>query len=386
MSAWPTAPLGEVARLERDIVLPEAIEPGTAYVGLEHIESGGKILSAAPVGNGELKSTKFAFTPDHILYGKLRPYLAKIALPDFPGVCTTEIVPIAAGPRMDRRFLAQFLRQPDQIDLATARSAGANLPRLSPAELAKFEVPVPPLAEQRRIAAILDEADALRAKRRAALAQLDEMAPALFLNRFGHPVTNPKRLRSARLGEVATIHSGSTPSKEKSEYWGDGMPWVSPKDMKSHRILDSIDHVTPSALDSGGLKPVATGAILIVVRGMILAHTVPIAIADRTVTINQDMKALRFQSAVTPEFALWCLRVQEAEILEDIATASHGTKRLDTDRLADRPILLPEPEEQAAFARSIAEWDAARANMREQLAASDSLFASLQHRAFRGEL
>jgi type I restriction enzyme S subunit len=156
--------------------------------------------------------------------------------------------------------------------------------------------------------------------------------------------------------------------------------------MKSHRIVDSIDHVTPLALDRGGLKAVQARSILIVVRGMILAHTVPIAIADREVTINQDMKALRFKSAVAPEFALWCLRVQASEILEEIATASHGTKRLDTDRLTERPILLPKPEEQSEFVRRITAWETMRRNMRDELAATDLLFTSLQNRAFRGEL
>jgi type I restriction enzyme S subunit len=177
---WTTAPLGEVAPLAREMILPEQILPGTPYLGLEHIESGGRIIGREPVANGELKSTKFSFTSLHILYGKLRPYLAKIALPDFSGVCSTEIVPIAVGPKMDRSFLAYFLRQPDQIDLATARSTGANLPRLGPSELAKFIVPVPPIAEQRRIAAILDEADAVRAKRRTTIRYLSEIKATLL--------------------------------------------------------------------------------------------------------------------------------------------------------------------------------------------------------------
>ena len=168
MSIWPTRLLGQVAEIERTMVSPEDIVSGTPYVGLEHIISGGELIGVGPAVNGELRSTKFRFSSDHILYGKLRPYLAKIAAPDFTGVCSTEIVPIRPGPYMSRGFLLHFLRQPNQIELATARSAGANLPRLSPAELAKFAIPVPPLSEPRRIAEILDQAEALRAKRRAA--------------------------------------------------------------------------------------------------------------------------------------------------------------------------------------------------------------------------
>lgn len=85
-----TVALGRVAEIERDGIAPDKIQSGTPYLGLEHIESGGRILSFEPVDEGELASTKFRFGPDHVLYGKLRPYLAKIAMPDFEGICSTD--------------------------------------------------------------------------------------------------------------------------------------------------------------------------------------------------------------------------------------------------------------------------------------------------------
>ena len=72
---------------------------GTTYVGLEHITSDGAFLNVQTVANGELASVKFRFTEKHILYGKLRPYLSKIALPHFSGVCSTDILPILPGDR-----------------------------------------------------------------------------------------------------------------------------------------------------------------------------------------------------------------------------------------------------------------------------------------------
>lgn len=84
---WRSVKLSEVADIERDGIASDAIETGTRYLGLEHIEAGGKILRAATVDAGDLASTKFRFTSRHVLYGKLRPYLAKIATPDFDGIC-----------------------------------------------------------------------------------------------------------------------------------------------------------------------------------------------------------------------------------------------------------------------------------------------------------
>jgi hypothetical protein len=145
---WRTVALDEVATIERSAIQPEDIAQGTAYLGLEHIESGGRILRAKPVDEGELASSKFKFTAQHVLYGKLRPYLAKISCPDFTGICSTDILPILPGPKLERHFLCHFLLQPTMVDYANSQATGANLPRLSPTTLAQFEIPLPPLAEQ----------------------------------------------------------------------------------------------------------------------------------------------------------------------------------------------------------------------------------------------
>ena len=194
--------LNEVAVIERDIVDPTAIESGTLYVGLENIESGGRFVGVRPVDAGELASSKFAFTPQHLLYGKLRPYLAKIARPNFEGICSTDILPVLPGSDLDRGYLAWLLLTPEMIALASSRATGANLPRLSPNALAELRIPLPPLLEQRRIAEILDKADALRAKRRAALAQLDTLTQSIFLDMFGDPATNPKGWPVLRIDEI----------------------------------------------------------------------------------------------------------------------------------------------------------------------------------------
>lgn len=97
MMDWRTVELGEVAHIDRMSIQPENIEPGTIYLGLEDIQKGGEIISTQAVENGEIKSSKFRFSPNHLLYGKLRPYLAKIAAPGFQGICSTDIIPLLPG-------------------------------------------------------------------------------------------------------------------------------------------------------------------------------------------------------------------------------------------------------------------------------------------------
>ena len=129
MSTWATVALNDVADIERDIVDSTEIERGTLYVGLENIESGGRFVGVRLVDAGELASSKFAFTRQHLLYGKLRPYLAKIARPDFEGICSTDILPILPGPKLDRGYLAWLLLMPEMVALMSSRATGANLPR-----------------------------------------------------------------------------------------------------------------------------------------------------------------------------------------------------------------------------------------------------------------
>lgn len=221
----PMAPLGEVATIERRGVDPREINTETRYLGLEHIERGGRIRGHHTVQDANLASTKFMFDEGHVLFGKLRPNLGKVARPNFQGVCSTDILPIRPGALLDRAYLHHYLAQPTMIEFAASRASGANLPRLSPTMLATFEVPLPALEQQRRIAAILDQADALRTRRRQALAHLDELTQSIFLDVFGDPVRNPKGWERQLLGEVVErIDSGKSPVCEsrpaKDSEWG----------------------------------------------------------------------------------------------------------------------------------------------------------------------
>ncbi len=216
---WLTTPLCNIAEIERTAVLPENIKSGTSYVGLENITSSGKFVGVGEVANGDLASTKFAFTNKHILYGKLRPYLAKIARPDFCGVCSTDILPILPGPNMDRSFLLHYLRQPQMVEYASSRTSGANLPRLSPKTLAEFEIPFPPLSEQKRIADILDKADAIRRKRQEAIESLDAMRQAALYDTVLSSKTKDD-WREERLGDIADVKGGIALSSRRSELEG----------------------------------------------------------------------------------------------------------------------------------------------------------------------
>lgn len=155
--SWSRIPLGEIAPA-RSLPLP----PGDSVVwnlSLEDIESAtGRVLTKQHCRVGDLGSAKCVFDERHVLYSKLRPYLNKVVVPDSAGVGTSELIPLYPDERLDREFLAFYLRSSEFLDFASANTRGANLPRIAMAELWAHHVPVPlKLAEQQRIVVRIKE-------------------------------------------------------------------------------------------------------------------------------------------------------------------------------------------------------------------------------------
>ncbi|MCA9643372.1 MAG: restriction endonuclease subunit S, partial [Myxococcales bacterium] len=132
---------------------------------------------------------------------------------------------------------------------------------------------------------------------------------------------------------------GSTPSKDEPAFWDGDIPWVTPKDMKRDVLCDSQDHV--SELATRSLRILQPPVVLTVVRGMILAHTVPVATTSTPVTINQDMKALIPGAHMSTGYLAWTLRAFQGGLLALVETAGHGTCKLSTELW--RKFLVPVP-------------------------------------------
>ncbi len=183
---WSKCPLKEVVEVVRESIAPEKIENGEKYIGLEDIESeSGRIIKVNNVSNGDLKSNKFIFDSKCLLYGKLRPYLNKIALPNFKGICSTDILPIRTlKNKSNRYYIAFLLRNKYYIQLATDMSVGANLPRLSPKSLEYFEIFSPPLQLQQKFASIVKHVEKLKEKQKKSKEVIDEMFNALMQKAF----------------------------------------------------------------------------------------------------------------------------------------------------------------------------------------------------------
>ena len=155
------------------------------------------------------------------------------------------------------------------------------------------------------------------------------------------------------LGKLGTLTSGGTPSKANYDFWNGCIPWVSPKDMKQDRISGSIDHITEEAISSSSVKKIPPGAILFVVRGMILNHTLPVAITDDFITINQDMKALTPECLEMSEYLFIASKSVSKDILFFVKEATHGTRRIETPVLRSWAIPIPPLAEQKEIVRRV---------------------------------
>jgi restriction endonuclease S subunit len=157
---WPQVQLGEVAASDLTQVRPDdEFAKDLPYVGMEDIESQtGRII--APSAHSDIRSNTFAFNERHVLYGKLRPYLNKVALPESRGRCSTELVPLLPKAGLDRRYLVWFLRRPETVSAAMQEKTGSRMPRASMRNIAQLRIPLPPLSHQKRVVTSLERVSA----------------------------------------------------------------------------------------------------------------------------------------------------------------------------------------------------------------------------------
>ena len=241
----------------------------------------------------------------------------------------------------------------------------------------QIPVLVPPPEEQAAIVRFLDWANgrlerAIRAKRKV-IALLNEQKQAIIHRAVtrGLDPSVPLSACTAQAGlkpsgipwlgdipqhwEVRKIKSlvktvgGMTPNKGVERYWVGRTPWVSPKDMKVPEIFDSEDHISNAALRETNIALISGPAVLIVVRGMILARTFPTAVTRVPVTINQDMKALTPRLELSVDYFALLLTGIQRELLELVEIAGHGTCCLRTDSWAAFCLPIPPLEEQIAI-------------------------------------
>jgi len=289
------------------------------------------------------------------------------------------------GPEVDPAYFAHYFRTPAYRRRVSALSAGVNINNLRNEHLDEMEIPLPSIPEQRRIAEILDKADALRAKRRAAIAQLDALTHSIFLDMFGDPATNPKGWPKVPLEELFEIARGGSPRPIDAYITddADGINWIMIGDtVEGGKYISSTrKRIRPEgARRSRTVKPgdfLLTNSMSFgrpyIMRTSGCIHDGWLVLSPRRQEVEPNyFYALLGTEAVYAEFAR---RAPGATV-----------KNLNIDLVRGVSVPFPPFPLQEKFAEIATSVEGVAATFSRSLAECGTLFTALQHRAFRGEL
>lgn len=288
------------------------------------------------------------------------------------------------APGVDKSYFGHYFQTASYRRIVSSLAAGANINNLKNSHLDDLRFPLPPLEEQRRIAATLDKADELRAKRRAALEQLDTLTQAIFLDMFGDPAEHPR----AALGETTSVVTkGTTPTTIGFDFSSAGIGFVRAQDLTGGALDASalslfVDEAADDALARSRLLP---SDVLISIAGTI-GRCAIVPSGAGPLNCNQAVALVRGLEGVTPRFLLAWLKTQDAQRQMSGSQVTGTISNLSLGRIKDLQLPIPSLCEQSLFEQRADGATTVGARIQASGEALDRLSASLQSRAFRGEL
>jgi len=360
-------------------------------LNLDQVESNsGNVLAKVRAPYSDAGNSTHWFDARHVLYSKLRPYLNKVVLPDEQGLATTELVPLLPDQkRLDRKYLAYYLRSNEFVNWVNGQVAGAKMPRVSMKVFWEHEIPLPPLPEQNRLVAILDKADAIRRKRQHAIQLADQFLRAVFLDMFGDPVTNPKGWEVKTLKDITSkIGSGATPRGGKEAYHEEGVSLIRSLNVHDDLFLlknlafindDQASKLSNVAVEEQDVLLNITGAS--VCRCCIVYHKILPA------RVNQHVCVIRTNKGIlNSEYLLHTLISSSYKRkLLNLATSGGATREALT-KLQVKQLELPVPpfDLQEEFSKINKAVKSSLGKMK--CFSNETFFESLSQKAFSGDL
>ena len=291
--------------------------------------------------------------------------------------------------RYDIKFLAYQLKIDSIQQYVAMNKRGATIKGITRDCLEQVRLNLPPLPEQKKIAHIVSTVErAIEAQERI-IQTTTELKKALMHKLFTEGLRNepqkqteigrvPDSWEVVELSDVCQFQSGGTPSKKNPAFWQGTVPWVSPKDMKRPRLYDVTDHISQEALESGS-KLAPAGSVFVVVRGMILAKTVPVALAEVPMAINQDMRAIVPGPKLRSDFLLYALETLRESLFKKVGRSGHGTCTLMSHEVAAFKIPLPDPDTQEVVAAAIQNLERKKELHEEKRTQLQAVFRTLLH-------
>jgi type I restriction enzyme S subunit len=371
----------------------EAIPQGGQYEPRYDQKPGADITSGTYFERGDLLIAKITPSFEN---GK-QAWVKRLPAPF--GYATTEVIPLrptAAG--YDRRLLFFYLLHPEIRSYVSERMEGSTGRQRVP-EQVLLDLPYPKLPpdDQQAIADTLErvtlQVDLEEHSARTA-AELKRAAMRELFTRGlrGEPQKEteigpvPESWETRTILDLCEIWSGGTPRKSVAEYWKGDIPWVSGKDLKTPALDDTIDHVSAAGVEAASrLAP--AGAVLLLVRGMGLAKDLPVAVINRPMAFNQDVKALVSRGEYPGQFLRSAIYAGKDRLLSQIVPSAHGTMTLNLNDVETFKVACPtDPDEAAEIVAILDAIDRKIDLHRKKRAVLEDLFKALLHKLMTGEI
>ena len=359
-SAWPEVCLGDVCELKYGKSLPEASRSGSGFGVFGSNGEVGQHESSLTDGTTIVIGRKGSF-------GEVT-YSADACWP----IDTTYFIDQTAT-NADLRWLYYRLKA---LPLKTLNRAAA-IPGLNRDDAYAQRILLPSIEEQRRIAAVLDAADALRAKRRQSFSKLDLLSQAIFNDMFVKGQVAP----TSRLGDVIATTSGGTPSRSRPEFFGGTIPWVKSGELAQGIVAVTEENITEAGLAGSSAKIMPVGTVLLAMYGATVGESAVLATEAAT---NQAVCCLQPNEQVSGPFILGFLRSQRRALIRKAAGGAQPN--ISQSIIRDLLIPLPSVEQQERYALLALKVSNATNRCAVGAEGLDRLFASLQQQAFKGEL
>ena len=289
------------------------------------------------------------------------------------------------GPDVHPHYFGHYFKTSSYRRVVSQLASGANINNLKKEHLDNLQIPLPPLAEQKRLAGILDAADALRAKRREALVQLDTLLQSTFLEMFGDPVTNPMGWDQCVVGDV--VHAAKDGPHVSPTYAESGVPFLSTRHIKPGEVVwEDLKYIDQDEANRqwkkckpefGDILYTKGGTTGIAAR---VTTSEPFAVWVHVALLKPIVKKVHPIWIEAMLNSAYCY-TQSQRYTHGIANRDLGLKRM-----VNIQMYLPPLTEQRGFAAIVESVEHQKASQRAHLAELDTLFASLQSRAFRGDL
>ncbi len=351
------------------------------------------------LAGSEIGSSKSLVKPNDVLLSKIIPHIRRCwVVPE-----KNQRKQIGSGEWIifrDERFHSPFLKHWLTSDLFhrqfmnTVAGVGGSLVRARPAFVEKIIIPLPPLKEQKRIAAILDKADAIRRKRQQAIELADQFLRSVFLDMFGDPLANPKGWKVKTLQDLSSkISSGTTPIGGSKVYVDEGVAFLRSQNVWRNKIVTDdlvyIDSATHSKMHKSSLK---NKDLLMTKTGRFNTENSSLGRAaiflgeDDTANINGHVYLMRLQDNVVHEFVLFILTTNEyREYIRSVCVGGIDKRQINKDHLQHFPIICPPLDIQHQFSEITRAIGAQNNLAKKSLKEFEDLFDSLSQKVFKGE-